>query len=540
MGYGISAPTIILRALCLLSVALIFPQPVYAADDPLMIFHRGNVAEPGTLDPHQSGATWENNIIGELLMGLTTDDIAGQPIPGSAESWTVSDDGLTWTFHLRPGLVWSDGVPVKASDVVFGIRRLLDPETAARYAFIAYVIKNAAAVNAGDMPTTSVGVSAVDDLTVEISLEEPTPFLPGLLTHYTMFPLPEHVVRKYGRDWIKPGTMVSNGPYILESWAANDHVKVVKNPLFYDADDVAIDEVYFYPTDDLSAALNRFRAGEIDANIGSLGFPVSQTNWLRENLPGQSYITPQLANAYVVFNHRKPPFSDPRIRRAFSLCIDRETLAEKVSRDGRLPAYAFVPPGIANYDNAAQLDFMNRSMEERREEAVKLLAETGYDAGDPLIFEYLYMASVDGRRSAVVLSAMLKQCNIVARLIANEPKVHYDMIRNADFTASLAQWSADYDDPHTFLYLLDSRAGAYNYGGYHNPEYNRLMDKASAILDVDDRAEVLAQAEQIALDDAAVAPLSYPTSKMLVAPYVKGFVPNANMYHRSRWMRIER
>ncbi len=539
MGYRTSSPAIILCILCALVPALMFGHTAHAADAP-MVFHRGNVAEPGSLDPHQSGATWENNIIGELLMGLTTDDIAGQPIPGSAESWTVSDDGLTWTFKLRAGLLWSDGVPLKASDFVFGIRRLLDPKTAARYAFIAYVIKNAAPVNSGDLPTDHVGVRAIDEHTLEITLEEPTPFLPGLLTHYTTFPLPEHVVQKYGRDWVKPGTMVSNGPYILESWAANDHVKIVKNPLFYDAANVAIDEVYFYPTDDLSAALTRFRAGELDANIGSLGFPVSQTEWLQKNMPGQAYITPQLANGYIVFNHRKPPFSDERLRRAFSLCVDRTILTDKVARDGRLPAYAFVPPGTANYNNAAQLDFTDWSMENRRQEAIELLADAGYNADNPLIFEYLYMASVDGRRSAVVLSAMLKQCNMIMRLIANEPKVHYDMIRNADFTAALAQWSADYDDPHTFLYLLDSRAGAYNYGGYHNPEYDRLMDQAAAILDVEERARVLAQAEQIALDDAAVAPLSYPTSKMLVAPYVKGFVPNANMYHRNRWMRIER
>ena len=540
MVYKKLAPLLFFRTLAsLLAAILFFSQTAAGADEP-MVFHRGNIAEPGSLDPHQSGSTWENNIVGELLMGLTAEDAEGQPIPGAAESWTVSEDGLTWTFNLRLGMVWSDGVPVKASDFVFGFQRLLDPKTASRYAFIAYVVKNAAAVNAGKLPKGQAGIRAIDDRTFEMSLEEPTPFLPGLLTHYTTFPLPEHTVQKFGGDWIKPGNMVSNGPYILESWAPHDHVKTVKNPLFYDAANVAIDEVFYYPTDDQSSALNRFRVQEIDANIGSLGFPVSQTDWLRENMPGQAYITPQLANAYITLNLRKPPFSDKRVRRAFSLCVDRRTLAEKVVRDGRLPAHAFVPPGTANYKNTAQLDFADWSMEERRKEAAYLMAEAGYNANNLLVFEYLYMAGIDSRRSAVVLAAMLKQCNMIMRLIANEPRVHYDLVQGADFIAAVAAWAADYDDPHTFLFLIDSRSGAYNYGAYHNPEYDQLMDKAAAILDIDERAKVLARAEQIALDDVAIVPTSFPTSKMLVAPYVKGFVPNANMIHRNRWMRIEK
>jgi oligopeptide transport system substrate-binding protein len=523
-----------------LAVVVLFGQPA-AASDELMALHRGNSSEPGSLDPHQASTTWENNIVGELFMGLTTDDAAGQPIPGAAESWTVSEDGLTWTFKLRPGALWSDGVPVKASDVVFGFQRILDPKTAARYAFVVYPVKNAAAINSGDLPKDQVGVRALDDLTVEIVLEEPTPYLPGLLTHYTTFPIPEHAVNKLGSDWLKPGKMVSNGAYVLENWAPNDHVKIVKNTLFYDAANVAIDEVYFYPTDDQSTALNRYRAGELDANLGSNGFPSSQIEWLEENMPDQYYITPQLANGYIALNLRKPPFSNKKIRRAFAMCIDRETLAEKVARDGRLPAYSFVPPGISNYNTAAQLDFAQWSMDERRAEAVRLMAETGYDEENPLIFEYLYMMTgAEARRSAAVLAGMLKRCNMVARTIAHESRIHYDMVHGGDYTAATAAWSADYDDPHTFLFLIDSRAGVYNYGGYHNPEYDRLMDQAAVTLNIEERANILSQAEQIALDDIAVVPTSVRTSKMLVAPYVKGFVPNANMYHRSRWMRIEK
>ena len=271
--------------------AALFPGPMATAADP-MIFRRGNEAEPATLDPHLSGASWENNIIGDLFVGLTTEDADGKPMAGAAESWTVSPDGLVWTFKLRPGLVWSDGAPLTADDFAFGFQRLFDPKTAAQYASVQYAIKNGEAVNGGKLPPDQVGVRARDARTLEIELANPTPYLLGILTHYTAFPIPRHVFQRYGSEWIKPGHIVSNGAYKLLEWKAHEVIKVVKNPLFYDAKNVAIDEVYYYPTDDQIAALNRFRAHELDANIGTHGFPMSQYAWLQEIMPGQARIFP--------------------------------------------------------------------------------------------------------------------------------------------------------------------------------------------------------------------------------------------------------
>ncbi len=505
-----------------------------------MVFRRGNQAEPSTLDPHQAGSAWENNIIGDLFLGLTTEDINGKPIPGAAESWTTSADGLLWTFKLRPGLVWSDGVPLKASDFVFGFRLLLDPKTAALYASIQYAIKNAQEINSGKLPPDQVGVRALDNHTIEIELAAPTPFLPGLLTHYTSFPIPEHAYKKYGKDWIKPGNMVSNGPYTLVDWKAHEEIKLVKNPLFYDAKNVAIDEVYYYPTDDQNAALSRFRAGELDANIGTRAFATSQYAFIKENLPGQSHVDPMLGSEYIALNTRRPPFSDQRLRKAVSLCLDREVLIDKVLRDGQLPAYSFVPPGIDNYHSTARVDFAGQPIAQRQAEAKKLLAEAGYTADKPFSFEYMYMISIDSRRSVVAQSAMLKACGMIVRLVGNEPKIHYDAMRQADFIAAQARWGADYNDPQTFLYLLDSRSGAYNYGGYNNALYDQLSDQAKTTLDLEQRASILGRAEQIALDETAVVPMSFFTSRSLVAPYVKGFVGNVVDVNRTRWMRIER
>ncbi len=511
--------------------------PAYAAGP--VVFHRGNQAEPTTLDPDQVGTAWEFDIVGDLFLGLMTEDINAKPIPGAAESWSTSPDGLVWTFKLRPGLVWSDGEPLKASDFVFGFRHLQDPKTAAQYASIQYVIKNAEAVNSGKLPVTDVGVRAVDTHTVEITLEAPAPYLLGLMSHWTAFPIPEHVYKKYGDGWVKPGNMVSNGAYTLVDWKAHAYVKAAKNPLFFDAKNVAIDEVYYYPTDDVSSALSRFRAGELDANIGTRGFAMSELPWLKENMPGQAHVATMLGNEYISLNARRPPFTDARLRKAVSLCIDRAVLTEKVLHDG-VPAYSFVPPGIDNYHNTARLDFADKSMTERRAEAKRLLAEAGYTPDKPFTFEYLYMISIDSRRSVIAQAAMLKECSIVARLIGNEPKIHYDALRQGDFTAAQARWGADYNDPQTFLYLLDSRSGANNFGGYSNPKYDALMDQARTTLDLERRAEILANAEQIALDDSPVVPLSLFTSKSLIAPYVKGYADNAIGFHRTRWMRLER
>ena len=529
-------PLRLAAALLFTSLALLTAAPVDAA----MVLHRGNQAEPGTLDPQLSSLAWENAVIGDLFLGLTTEDVAGKPIAGAAESWTTSPDGLVWTFTLRPGVVWSDGTPVTAGDFVASIQRLLDPKTAAIYASVLYPIKNAEAANSEKVPLDDVGVHARDDRTVEITLETPTPYLLGLLTHQTAYPIPRHVLEKFGADWVKPGNMVSNGPYKLVEWKAHEHIKTVKNPLFYDAANVAIDEVIYYPTDDTNAALNRFRAGELDVNLGTRGFPASQIPWLMENMPGQARITPMLGSEYIVLNIRRAPFSDMRLRRAVSLCLDRGVLTDKVVRDGQVPAYSFVPPGIDNYDNAAKLDFIDRTMDERRTEAKQLLAEAGFGPGKPLTFEYLYMISIDSRRSVVAQAAMLKECNIILRLIGNEPKVHYDSVRAGDFTAAQARWGADFNDPQTFLFLLETRAGSYNYGGYSSATYDKLVDDGRFTLDLGKRAGILARAEQILLDDSAVVPLSFFSSKNLVAPYIKGFADNAADVNRTRWMRIEK
>ncbi|MHB1207380.1 MAG: ABC transporter substrate-binding protein, partial [Rhodospirillaceae bacterium] len=257
-------------------------------------------------------------------------------------------------------------------------------------------------------------------------------------------------------------------------------------------------------------------------------------------LPGQAHLVPQLTSEYLVANLLRPPFNDVRLRRALSLCLDRKLLADKVYKDGTVGAEGFVPPRTDNYHNAARFDFADWPMDKRRDEAKRLLAEAGYGPGKPLVFEYKTMSTTNGRRSSVTEAAMLKQCNMTAQILFMEPKVYYAALQQGDFTLGWAACGADYNDPYTFLYLLDSRAGAYNYQRYKNPAYDRLMDKAQLTLDLESRAAVLAEAEQIALNDVANIPLIFPAFRTLVAPYVRGYVENPITTHRTRWMSLSK
>ncbi|MBL8781018.1 MAG: peptide ABC transporter substrate-binding protein, partial [Alphaproteobacteria bacterium] len=270
--------------LCRLMFAALVLSLGVASADAGKVLHRGNGSEPYSLDPHRTTGVWESHIIGDMLVGLYTEDAIGQPIFGAAENAVTSEDGLTWTFKIRPH-TWSDGVPVSAEDFVFAYQRILDPKTAAQYANVLYAIKNAQKVNKGDLPVSALGVRAVDASTLVIELDHPAPYLPQLLTHHTATPLPRALVQKVGNDWTKPGTMVSNGPYLLTEWRPHDHVKLVKNPKFFDAATVKIDEVYFYPIEDDLAALKRYRAGELDTNER---WPLTEHKWLRENIPNEA------------------------------------------------------------------------------------------------------------------------------------------------------------------------------------------------------------------------------------------------------------
>jgi len=260
----------------------------HRSDADAKTFNRGNAAEPDTLDPHLASASYENNIIGDMFLGLMTEDAAANAVPGAALSYSASPDGLVYTFKLRDHK-WSDGVTVTAQDYVFSLRRILDPKTAGQYASILYPIENAEAVNGGKLPLDRLGARAIDDKTLEITFNVQVPYVDQLFTHYATFAVPQHVVELHGDRWLQPENIVTNGAYVLKEWVPNDHILLVKNPHFYDAQNVEIETVYFYPTQDFSAALKRFRGGELDMQNG---VPSQEIAWTRSNLPGALHVSP--------------------------------------------------------------------------------------------------------------------------------------------------------------------------------------------------------------------------------------------------------
>lgn len=498
--------------------------------------NRGNGAEPDTLDPHLATTQWENNIVGDMFMGLMTEDAHGNAVPGAALGHSVSDDGLVHTFKLREHN-WSDGVPVTAHDYVFSLHRLLDPRTAAQFASILYPIVNAEAINAGRLPPQALGVRAVDDHTLEIRFTIQVPYIAQLVTHYSTFAVPRHVVERHGSAWLAPQNIVTNGAYVLKEWLPNDHILLVKNPRFYDAANVAIEKVYYYPTQDYSAALKRFRAGEIDVQFG---VPSEEINWLKYNLPGVLRVSPFMATEYALFNVGQKPFDDVRVRTALSLAIDREVIATRVMHAGEQPAYAFVPPHMPGYPSQAQIRFRTMSMAARAARARALLQEAGFGPDNPLSFDFNVPDTSDARLVSVALQAMWQAVGADVHIVPSDEKNHYNLLTRRAFSVAWAGWSADYRDAKDFLFMFQSSARDLDNGAYDNPKFDALIAQSDRQRDPLRRGAMLAEAEQMLLDDAVVAPVYYQVSRNIVSPSVRGWRGNDIDVNRTRYLKLDR
>lgn len=495
------------------------------------VLNRGNGAEPDTLDPAQAGTVMEANILGDLMVGLTTLDAAAKPIPGIAQGWEVSPDGLTWTFHLR-GCRWSDGTPVTAGDFVAAWRRVLTPATGARAAQNLWIVKNAQAVSAGKMPATMLGIAAPNPATVKVTLEHPAPYLPEILTQPATLPLAPIMLK----DGVSTRAYISNGPYLLKSWVPNDHVTLVKNPRFYDAASVKIDTVNYFPTADAQAALRRFRAGELDMQTP---LPTAQIPFLRQVMPAALHILPSLALTYVAINLRDPALKDIRVRHAINLVYDREAVTDKVRKLGERPAYAFVPPNMAGYAGGPQLDFKPHAYAARLTEARKLMQEAGFGRFNKLTLTYAAPGTPEARRLAAVFQAMARQIYVDLRITTSDYAILLRDLRRGQYQLGYTNWLADFDDASNFLDLLRSNSPG-NYAGYKNPRFDAALSAAESESDAAKRAALLKQAEAIAQKDMPWLPILFVSQTELVSPRVSGYVPNAADFNRSRWLWIRK
>ena len=499
----------------------------------LQLHNGGDVT---SLDPHKVSGDWENRVVGDIFEGLVTEDADANAIPAGAESWDISEDGMTYTFKLRKEVKWSDGTPVTANDYVFALQRIMNPETASSYAYLQYPIKNAEAINSGDETDFSkLGIKAVDDHTLEITLKEPTPYFLDALMHYTAYPVPKHVVEAKGDDWVKIENIAVNGPYKPTEWVPGSHVLTTKNDTHYAVDSLKIDGVKFHTLEDQSAALKRYRAGEFDMLTD---FPADQYEWMKENLPGHAQVAPFMGVYYYTMNNSHPALKDKRVRQALSMSINREVIGPSVLGTGELPAYSWVPPGTNNYPGTYKVSWADMPYNEKVAKAKELLTEAGYGSDKPLKLQLKYNTNENHKRVAVAIAAMWKELGVEIELFNQEVKVHYADLKKGEAEVARAGWLMDYNDPINMLDLLRSDI-QYNYGRYNSAEYDALLKKASTELDLAKRGEILQEAEKLAMEESAVIPIYNYLAKNVVNPKVKGFKNNVKDVHRTRWLSIE-
>ncbi|MGJ8514941.1 peptide ABC transporter substrate-binding protein [Carnimonas bestiolae] len=482
-----------------------------------------------------SGGVWESQVLMDVFEGLVQKDPKGNLVPGMASDWVVSKDGKTWTFRIRSNAKWSDGTPVTADDFVFGWQHLLNPDNASKYAYMLYPVKNAKAINLGKQAPDTLGVKSLDDgNTFQVTLNEPVPYFEELMTHYTAYPLPKHVVEKYGKDWVKMSNIVTNGAFTPTNWVSQSSITTVKNRYYYDAKKVALDGVVYNNIENLNAMVARYRGGQLDI-AHSHGFPVSQLKSLKRTMPKDTHTAPWLGNEYYVLNQRKgEPTADPRVRKALSLAIRRDILAEKIAQGAFNATNAFVPAGIHGYQPQAN-DELSKPYDERLKEAKALMKEAGYSPEHPLHLHLRFNSDDWNRSNAVAISSMWQPLGVTTELDNAEATVHYQAIARGDFDAARAGWVADYNDPQNFLTLMETGVGN-NYGAYSNSAYDKLMHQAATTMDPGKRYQILEQAEKLAMNDYAVIPLLTQVSRNLVNPDIKGWEDNISDDHPSHWI----
>lgn len=504
----------------------------------LVTFHRNHGGEPEDFKSINADNTWESALFRDICEPLMSFGPIGELVPGGAERYEVSNDGLTYTFHLRKNAKWSNGDPVIAADYVKAYQMVVDPAQAVKFAWILENVVNAKEITAGkEKDVTKLAAKALDDHTVQFQLTNPTPYFVDLHSHSCLCPVPTKYMEKVGDDWSKPEKLVTNGSYRMVEWQPQQHIKIEKNPHFHSADDVFVDVIFHHGFDDNNAVLRQYLAGEMDYVED---VPLEKISSLEEKHPEHILKTMSLTSYYYAINAQDERFKDSRVRKALSLAIDRENIAYKILKKGRIPAYQLVPDNITEYYRPYQASYKDMPYAERVEEAKRLLKEAGYGPDNPLEFELTYNTSENHEKIAVAIQSMWKtQLGVNAVLSNSDANVHYDNLQNGKFDIGRAGWAADYADAQDYL-LLMAEGNNYNYGKYFNEEFQKLYDKSFHITDLKERDEVLRQAEKIAIEDTAIIPLFLYEEYFLFNPKFTGWkVPNPKRAFLSRYLRLK-
>jgi oligopeptide transport system substrate-binding protein len=502
------------------------------------ILHAAIGAEPRDLDPHLVSAYTDMQVVLAFFEGLVAvEEETSRPVPACAERWDVSEDGLTWTFHLRPDLRWSDGEPLTAETFRDSFVRALTPALASEYAYVLYPIRGAAAFNAGENDDwASLGLIAPDSHTLVIELEQPTPMLTSILTLPVAYPVPLHVIADQGgvadrsNPWTRPEHIVGNGPFQLTAWEAQHHLQGERNPHFRDADGVGLNGLVFYPYENAVSQEAAFRSGQLHLTSE---VPLTKIATYQADAPELLRIDPFVLTGFLRFNLTRPPLDDTRVRRALALAIDRDALAAHVLRSGEQAASRLTPPNTAGYTAEATLPH-------DPEQARVLLAEAGYPGGQDFpVFEIMSRAREINQSIVEAVQQMwLRELGIKVNIAMKEQRVWLDDETHLNYDISNARWIGDYVEPYTFLELFFSYSGNNN-TAWANSRYDDLLQRAAATNDEGARYALYQEVEAILLEDAPIAPIYHGTQAYLLRTEVKGWPPALLGFHRYQRIRLE-
>lgn len=484
---------------------------------------RNNGSEPASLDPHKVESNVESAIIGDIFERLVSVRNDGSIEPRLAEKWE-NKGNTVWVFHLRPGVTWSDGTAITAKDIVWSWQRLVDTKTASPYASYPgnMHIVNAAEIAQGKKSPDTLGVKALDDATLEVTLTQPNAAFLPMLAHTSLVPVDPVLIQRFGDKWTKPEHIVTSGPYKITQWVVNERIVAERNPRYWNNKETVINKVTYLPISSETADVNRYKAGEIDITST---IPVNQFAQLKKTMGSEVSVRPQLATYYYEFNTTKPPFNDPRVRKALNMALDKDIIADKVMAQGQRPAWVISQPEIGGV-KISSVDYASWPREKRLAEAKKLLNDAGYNESHPLSFNLLYNTMETHQRIAIAASSMWKKnLGVEAKLQNQEWKTMLDTMHNGNFDAVRYAWIADYDDASSFL--NNFRTGdSENTSKYSNPAYDEALANAAKAKDLAGRGKYYQQAEDLLAQDVPAIPVYHYVKTHLVKPWVGGFAPD--------------
>ncbi len=498
----------------------------------------GNGAEPKTLDPHLVNGVPEGNIIRAIIEGLTIDHPSkdGVAVPGAAEKWEHNEDFTEWIFHLRKDGKWSDGTPVTAADFTFAFERILTPQLAAGYAEMLFIIKNAEAFNKGDVTDFSqVGVTAIDDHTLKISLRASVPYLPEVAKHYTWSPVPKHLVLKHGKiadrftPWAKPPNIVTNGPFVPTDWKITTVLSVRRNAHYWDNKNVQLDGIDYFPVTNEFTESRMFLDGQLHLTYT---LPTEMISYAKKNNPNMLRSEAYVGTYFLRCNTQKKPLNDPKVRLALATALDRKSICDEVLQGGKNPASGIVPP-FGDYKEAHAVNFDPAK-------AKQILTEAGFADGST--FPELTLLTTDkqaARSLAEAIQQMWRQhLGIKVRIEMLEWSSYRERQDNMEYDICAAGWIGDYLDPTTFLDMW-VKGGGNNKTGWSSETFEKTLQQAAKTSDPNERTKILSQAERTMLGEMPVIPIYFYATNYFLRPEVKNWNPLLLNNHPFKFVRLE-